>query len=123
MNTHRPRSRPTRPPQRAALDHDADGHHRHQGGKKQSGNEDGLHAAFKCSRLFCDAQTLVWCAQSESAPSMPPGSSPGFSPGSSSGFSQGFSIDLAVRDYECDLQGVVNNAVYFNYLEHARHAF
>ena len=30
-------------------------------------------------------------------------------------------IRMAVRDYECDLQGVVNNAVYQNYLEHARH--
>jgi len=34
-----------------------------------------------------------------------------------------FSIQLAVRDYECDIQGIVNNAVYQNYLEHARHEF
>ncbi|MBJ7549417.1 acyl-CoA thioesterase [Marinomonas ostreistagni] len=30
---------------------------------------------------------------------------------------------IHVRDYECDMQGIVNNAVYQNYLEHARHAF
>ena len=28
-----------------------------------------------------------------------------------------------VRDYECDLQGIVNNANYQHYLEHARHQF
>ncbi len=32
-------------------------------------------------------------------------------------------LDFQVRDYECDMQGVVNNAVYQNYLEHARHEF
>lgn len=30
---------------------------------------------------------------------------------------------MEVRDYECDLQGVVNNANYQHYLEHARHQF
>lgn len=34
-----------------------------------------------------------------------------------------FSLEFKVRDYECDLQGIVNNAVYQNYLEHARHQF
>jgi len=34
-----------------------------------------------------------------------------------------FKVVMQVRDYECDLQGVVNNAVYQNYLEHARHQF
>jgi acyl-CoA thioester hydrolase len=34
-----------------------------------------------------------------------------------------FKIDCQVRDYECDMQGYVNNAVYQNYLEHARHGY
>lgn len=32
-------------------------------------------------------------------------------------------LEMQVRDYECDLQGIVNNANYQNYLEHARHQF
>lgn len=34
-----------------------------------------------------------------------------------------YTVDFRVRDYECDLQGVVNNANYQHYLEHARHEF
>lgn len=34
-----------------------------------------------------------------------------------------FKIELQVRDYECDMQGIVNNAVYQNYFEHCRHIF
>jgi len=34
-----------------------------------------------------------------------------------------FKLDFQVRDYECDMQGIVNNSVYHNYLEHTRHEF
>ncbi|KTC99926.1 acyl-CoA thioesterase [Legionella erythra] len=34
-----------------------------------------------------------------------------------------FKIELEVRDYECDIQGIVNNANYQHYFEHARHLF
>lgn len=34
-----------------------------------------------------------------------------------------FTHQMSVRDYECDIQGIVNNGVYMNYLEHVRHLF
>ena len=34
-----------------------------------------------------------------------------------------YSLQMKVRDYECDLQGIVNNANYQHYTEHTRHEF
>ena len=34
-----------------------------------------------------------------------------------------FDLKMKVRDYECDLQGIVNNANYQHYIEHTRHEF
>jgi len=34
-----------------------------------------------------------------------------------------YSLEFSVRDYECDIQGIVNNANYQHYLEHARHEY
>ena len=34
-----------------------------------------------------------------------------------------FTLEIAVRDYELDSEGIVNNAIYLHYLEHTRHAF
>ena len=30
---------------------------------------------------------------------------------------------MEVRDYECDIEGIVNNANYLHYMEHTRHLF
>ena len=34
-----------------------------------------------------------------------------------------FELMMKVRDYECDSQGIVNNANYQHYMEHTRHEF
>ena len=34
-----------------------------------------------------------------------------------------FEIEMKVRDYECDAQGIVNNANYLHYFETTRHEF
>ncbi len=34
-----------------------------------------------------------------------------------------FELQMKVRDYEVDSQGIVNNANYLHYLEHTRHEF
>ena len=34
-----------------------------------------------------------------------------------------YELKMKVRDYECDLQGIVNNANYQHYTEHTRHEF
>ena len=34
-----------------------------------------------------------------------------------------FETKMEVRDYECDIEGIVNNANYLHYLEHTRHLY
>ncbi len=34
-----------------------------------------------------------------------------------------FQTKMEVRDYECDIEGIVNNANYLHYTEHTRHLF
>lgn len=34
-----------------------------------------------------------------------------------------FTTEMEVRDYECDIQGIVNNANYLHFTEHTRHLF
>ena len=34
-----------------------------------------------------------------------------------------FKTRMMVRDYECDIEGIVNNANYLHYAEHTRHLF
>lgn len=34
-----------------------------------------------------------------------------------------FELEMRVRDYEVDSQGIVNNANYLHYMEHTRHEF
>jgi len=36
---------------------------------------------------------------------------------------QVFEFEMKVRDYECDTQGIVNNANYLHYIENTRHEF
>ena len=43
--------------------------------------------------------------------------------GQGGGSRSAFSLTMKVRDYECDLQGIVNNANYLHYTEHTRHEF
>ena len=34
-----------------------------------------------------------------------------------------YETQMQVRDYECDIEGIVNNANYLHYAEHTRHLF
>ena len=34
-----------------------------------------------------------------------------------------YQLRMKVRDYECDMEGIVNNANYQHYMEHTRHEF
>ena len=46
-----------------------------------------------------------------------------FQPLSSSESPYLFETRMEVRDYECDIEGIVNNANYLHYIEHTRHLF
>ena len=37
--------------------------------------------------------------------------------------SYAYQLKMKVRDYECDMEGIVNNANYQHYMEHTRHEF
>jgi acyl-CoA thioester hydrolase len=65
---------------------------------------------FRLRHLKCQAkaQTIMGLRHQPKEVSMP---------------DQEIKTEMEVRDYECDMEGIVNNAVYMNYIEHARHAF
>lgn len=86
-----------------------------------SGNENWL--AWLLGRTALQAPPeLVWDDGAGSEPADLP-HSPSYCLQAGKRLMAVFSVEFKVRDYECDMQGIVNNGVYFNYLEHARHEF